>query len=254
MKIIDALGGTMKKALLWLLAGAFIVSSLPVPGYGQEAGEILERMIKAQGGRKVLESLKDTTITGTMELIQQGMNATMTMYQKEPNLMRMDIEIMGMVITQAYDGQKGWFLNPQTGTAQEMDENMNKEFKRQALGNDSLLNPAKYGISYAFKGKEKVGDKECLVLEQTMSDGHKSTLYIDPDTHLIARTKTTTLSQMGGGEVQSETIFGDYRKEGDTVTAHTMTILQEGAEFARMTLTKIAFNTGIEDSLFQMSR
>jgi outer membrane lipoprotein-sorting protein len=211
-------------------------------------------MIEAQGGRKVLESLKDTTITGTMELVQQGMNATMTMYQKEPNLMRMDLEIMGMVITQAYDGQKGWFLNPQTGTAQEMDENMNKEFKRQALGNDSILNPAKYGIIYAFKGKEKIGDKEYLALEQTMSDGHKSTLYIDPDTHLTVRARTTALSQTGGGEVQSETIFGDFRKEGDAMVAHSMTILQDGAEFARMTMSKVTFNSGLEDSLFQMSK
>jgi outer membrane lipoprotein-sorting protein len=244
----------MKKTLIGILAGAFIFSSLPALGYGQEAGDVLNMMIEAQGGRKVLEGLKDTTISGTMELIQQGMNATMTMYQKEPNLMRMDIEVMGMVVTQAFDGQKGWYLNPQTGAAQDMDENMNKEFKRQALGNDSLLNPAKYGITYAFKGKEKAGDKECLVLEQTMSDGHKSTLYVDPDTHLMARSKTMTLSQMGGGEVQSETIFGDYRKEGDAMVAHSMTILQDGAEFARMTLTKVTFNAGLEDSLFQMSR
>jgi outer membrane lipoprotein-sorting protein len=244
----------MKKTLIWVLAGVFVVSSLSLAGYGQEGGDILNRMIEAQGGRKALEVLKDTTISGTMELVQQGMNATLTMYQKEPNMMRMDIEIMGMVITQAFDGQKGWFLNPQTGTAQDMDENMNKEFKRQALGNDSLLNPAKYGISYAYKGKEKVGDKECLVLEQTMSDGHKSTLYLDPDTYLLARSKTTTLSQMGSGEVLSETIFGDYSKEGDVLVAHTMTILQDGAEFARMTLTKVTYNSGLEDSLFQMSK
>jgi outer membrane lipoprotein-sorting protein len=244
----------MKKSLIWALAGAFVISSIPVIGYGQEAGQVLEKMIEAQGGRKVLESLKDTTVSGTMELIQQGMNATLTMYQKEPNMMRMDIEIMGMVITQAFDGQKGWSLNPQTGTAQDMDENMNKEFKRQALGNDSLLNPAKYGITYAAKGKEKAGDKEFLVLEQTMSDGHKSTLFIDPDTYLTARAKTTSMSPMGGGEIQSETIFGDYRKEGEAMVAHSLTILQDGAEFARMTLTKIAYNSGLEDSLFQMAR
>jgi outer membrane lipoprotein-sorting protein len=244
----------MKKTLIWMLAGACVIASIPFMGYGQEAGPVLEKMIEAQGGRKVLEGIKDTTISGTMELIQQGMNATLTMYQKEPNLMRMDIEVMGMVITQAFDGQKGWFLNPQTGAAQDMDENMNKEFKRQALGNDSLLNPAKYGITYAYIGKEKAGDKECLVLEQTMSDGHKSTLYLDPDTYLMARSKTTTMAQMGGGEVQSETIVGDYRKEGDAMVAHSMTILQDGAEFARMTLTKVTFNSGLEDSLFQMSQ
>jgi outer membrane lipoprotein-sorting protein len=244
----------MRKAITLALAGAVVIAALPLAASADEAGDILERMIAAQGGRKVLESIKDTTVSGSMELIQQGMTATMTMYQKEPNLMRMDIEVMGMVITQAFDGQKGWYLNPQTGTAQEMDENMNKEFKRQALGNDSLLNPAKYGIAYAAKGREKVGDKDYLVLEQTMADGHKSTLYIDPDTGLLSRSKTMALSPMGGGEVQGETIMGDYRKEGEAMMAHSMTILQDGAEFARMTLTKIEFNKGLENSLFQMSQ
>lgn len=244
----------MRKAIILALTGAIVLSALPPSARADEAAQLLERMIDAQGGRKALGAIKDSTVSGTMELVQQGMTGTLTMYQKEPNMMRMDMEVMGMVITQAFDGQKGWYLNPQTGTAQEMDENMNKEFKRQALGNDSLLNPAKYGITYAAKGREKLADKEYLVLEQTMADGHKGTLYIDPDTGLLARSRTTALSPMGGGEVQSETIMGDYRKEGETMMAHSMTILQDGAEFIRMTLTKVEFNKALEDSLFQMSQ
>ncbi len=96
----------MKKTLIWVLAGLFVMSILPAQGFGQTSKEVLEKMIDAQGGRKAMEAAKDTTISGTMELIQQGMNATLTMYQKEPNMMRMDIEVMGMVITQAFDGQK----------------------------------------------------------------------------------------------------------------------------------------------------
>ena len=244
----------MHKAVRILVVISIAASLIPAAAQAQTAQQVLDKLIEAQGGRAALAAIKDMTYTGTAEMVQFGMSGGITMHQKEPNKMRMDIEIMGMVITQAFDGQKGWYLNPQTGAAQDMDENMNKEFKRQALGNDSLLNPAKYGITYVYKGKEKAGDKDCLVLEQTMSDGHKSTLYLDPDTYLMARSKTTTLSQMGGGEVQSETIFGDYRKEGDAMVAHSMTILQDGAEFARMTLTKISYNSGLEDSLFQMTR
>ena len=247
-------GGMMKKVITGILAGLLVAAILPAPGYGQDAKDVLEKMIEAQGGRKVLAGLKDTTVSGTMEMIQQGMNATLTMYQKEPNMMRMDIEIMGMVITQAYDGQKAWYLNPQTGAVQEMDETMAKEFKRQAMGNDSLLNPDKYGITFAFKGKEKIGDKDCPVLEQTLSDGHKNTFYLDPATYLVLKTKTMASNPMGGGDVLTETTMGDYRKEGDAMVAHTMTILQDGAEFARMTLTKITYNTGIEDTLFQMGK
>jgi len=244
----------MKKTLIWVLAGLFVMSILPAQGFGQTSKKVLEKMIDAQGGRKAMEAAKDTTISGTMELIQQGMNATLTMYQKEPNMMRMDIEVMGMVITQAFDGQKAWFLNPQTGATEEMPENLAKEFKRQALGNDSILNPEKYGITYELKGEEKVGDKDCLVMEQTMPDGHKNTLYVDSTSYLALKTKTMTMGQMGGGEVLTETLMSDYRKEGDLMAAHSMTILQDGAEFARMTLTKITYNSGLQDSLFQMAK
>jgi outer membrane lipoprotein-sorting protein len=243
----------MKKTLIWVLAGLFVISLLPVQGFGQTSKEVLDKMIEAQGGRKAMEAIKDTTVSGTMELIQQGMNATMTMCQKEPDMMRMDIEVMGMVVTQAFDGQKAWFLNPQTGVAEEMPENLAKEFKRQAMGNDSILNPERYGITYEFKGKEKIGDKDCLVMEQTMSDGHKSTLYVDSATSLTVKIKTMTMGQMGGGEVLSETLLADYRKEGDLMAAHSMTINQDGAEFARLTLTKITYNSGLQDSLFRMA-
>jgi outer membrane lipoprotein-sorting protein len=251
---MNAKGGPMKKTLIGILALLVVVSLLPAPAAAQTEKDVVEKMIEAQGGRKVLAGLKDTTISGTMEMVQQGMNAALTMYQKEPDKMRMDIEIMGMVITQAYDGKIGWFLNPQTGATQEMDENTLKEFKRQAMGNDSLLNPEKWGITYALKGKETVGDKECLVMVQTLSDGHQNTFYLDPVSYLVLRTKTTATNPMGGGEIQAETVMGDYRKEGEAVVAHTMTILQDGAEFARMTLTKITYNSGLEDSLFQMSK
>ena len=244
----------MKKTIIWVTAGLLVMSILPAQGFGQTGKDVLEKMIVAQGGRKAMEAARDTTISGTMELIQQGMNATLTMYQKEPNMMRMDIEVMGMVITQAFDGQKAWFLNPQTGATEEMPENLAKEFKRQAMGNDSILNPEKYGITYELKGKDKVGDKDCLLLEQTMPDGHKTTLYVDSTSYFPLKTKTMTISQMGGGEVLTETSLSDYRMEGDLMAAHSMTILQDGAEFARLTLTKITYNTGLQDSQFQMAK
>ena len=243
----------MKKTLTICLLGLFLVSLSVAVGFGQTTKEILDKMIEAQGGRKVLAALKDTTITATIDLIAQGMSGNLTIHQKEPDKMRMDIEIQGMVITQAFDGVKGWQINPMAGgVAAEMTESENRDFKKQALGNDSFLNPEKYGITYAFKGKEKVQDKEYLVLEQAYADGQKVTMYIDPVTYLTYKAKAKV--NQAGVEIDQETIFGDYRKEGDTVAAHTMTIFQSGAEYMKMTFNKIAFNTGIQDSLFKMSK
>jgi len=123
----------MKKAST---AGLLVLLALgaAVPAEAQTAGEILERMIDAQGGRKVLGSLRDSILTGTVEMVSMGMNGGITITQKEPNKMRMDIEVMGTVISQAFDGEKAWFTNPQTGSAEEMTGRQAEDFKNQALG------------------------------------------------------------------------------------------------------------------------
>ena len=243
----------MRKRGFAILAGLVLLTSIGGALWSQTAQDVLKKMIEAQGGRKVLESLKDTTISGTMELVQQGMNATLTMYQKEPNMMRMDIEVMGMVITQAFDGEKGWWVNPQTGASEELPENQADMLKRQAFGSDSLLHPEKFGITYELKGTEAVDGKECVVLEQTFKDGNKNTILLDGATYLPFRTRSKSLNQMGV-EVQSETLMSDYKTVDGVPVPHALTIYQDGQEFMKMTVTKVSYNAGLEDSFFKMTK
>jgi outer membrane lipoprotein-sorting protein len=243
----------MKKSLSLIICGLFLLALVYAPGHSQTAKDILAKYIEAQGGAKALAVVKDTTISGTMELVSYGMTGTLTLYQKEPNKMRTDVEVMGMLITQAFDGEIAWGVDPQTGATQQMPENMTKEFKRQALGNSALLNPEKFGIKYDFTGKEKINDKEYLVLTQTTAEGHVTTIYIDPATYLAYKTKGKTIGETGE-ELMVESILGDYKKVDGVIMAHSMTTYRDGQEFMRMTLTKVAFNSGLEDSLFQMAK
>ena len=242
----------MKKIFSACLLSLFLLSLMTSPGLSQEASDILKKMVEAQGGKKVLEKIKDMTLSGTLEMTQMGMTGSMTMYKKEPNKVRMDIEVMGMIITQAYDGETAWWVNPQTGSREEVPERQAEDMKRMALGIDAFLYPEKYGISFAYKGKEKIEEKEYLVLEQTFSDGHKATLYIDPKTYLAYKTKSTTVNQMGV-EVEQETFESDFKKVNGMTIAYSIIIFQDGEEFMKLTLTEVTFNSGLEDSLFKMS-
>lgn len=243
---------SMKKGFSLCLLGIFLLGLVISSGHSQTANEILEKMIEAQGGRKALEKIKDTTVSGSVEMIQFNMSASITIYMKEPNMMRADIEVMGMMITQAYDGKTAWAINPQTGSTEKMPEQQAEYTKRQALGNDALLHPEKYGITYTYKGKEKIEDKDYLVLEQTFSDGFKATHYVNPDTYLAYKTKAPELNQMGI-EVESETFMSNYKKVDGLMVAHSITTYQDGEEYTKMTITEVKFNSGLEDSLFKMS-
>jgi len=243
----------MKKATASALAAIVVLTLAALPGYGQTTQDVLNKMIEATGGRKALQAIKDTTISGTAEMVQFGMTANITIYQKEPNKVRYDIDISaaGMTIVQAYDGQKAWFTNPQTGATEEMPELQAKDFSRQALGNAALLDPAKLGITYALKPKAKIEDKDYIVLEQTLADGHKTTIYLDPATYLPYKSTTKSID-MSGAEIDAETFAGDYRKVDGTLVSFSMRILQNGAEFMRMTFSSVKYNSNIDDALFVM--
>jgi outer membrane lipoprotein-sorting protein len=241
----------MKRIMTISIIGMMFLSLLCVQSAAQTADEILAKMIEAQGGRKALEGIKDTTFSGTMLMVPLNATGSLTMYQKEPNKMRFNGEIMGMTFIQAYDGTTAWGTDPQTGSAQEMPEKAGQEFKRQAQGQDTILNPKKLGITYTFKGKEKINDTDYLVLEQTFSDGHNASLYIDPATYLVYKTKSMTLNQLEA-EVETESIQGDYKKVEGIVMPHSITIYQGGQEYMKITIQEITFNSDLEDSLFKM--
>lgn len=204
------------------------------------------------GGRKTLEKIKDTTISGSMDLTQMGLSGALTIYQKEPNKSRFDIEVMGMVITQACDGETAWMINPQTSMTEEMPELAAEYMKRESLGNSTYLDPKKFGITFTYLGKEKIEGEDYLVLEQAFADGFTTTMYIDPDTYLIFKGKGKTLNNMGV-EVEAETFFSDYKKVDGIMAAHTLVSYQDGEEYVTITITEIKFNSALEDSLFVMN-
>lgn len=245
----------MKKILSLCVLGVFLFGSIASLNYGQKVGDILEKMIDAQGGRKALGDIKDTTMIGTMEIAMPGMSASLTMYHKEPNKLRMDMEMMGMMITMAYDGETSWWINPQTGATEEMPTEQEEGFMRQAWGNDIwgndiLLNPEKHGVTYELKGKETLEGKEYYVLKQSFPDGWSMTSYIDAQTYLPYKSISKMLNM--GVEVETEAFISDWRKIDGIMTAHMIKSFAGGEEVMTMSFTEVKYNTGIEDSLFKM--
>ena len=241
----------MKKTFSLFLLSCFLVSITSAPGYGQKVSDILGKMIKARGGKTALKSIKDITFTGTMEMPAMGASGSIVLYQKEPDQSRWDIDMAGMVLTRATDGKTAWGTNFQTGALEALPEQEAAEFNRNALGYTSMLNPKKYGLSHALKGKEQIDGKDHFVLEQTYSDGFKVTLYVDCKTYLTTKSKGTQNTQ--AGEVEFEKLMSDYKKVNGIMIPHSMTTYQNGTEYMKITLTEIKFNTGLEDSFFKMN-
>jgi len=221
----------MKKTFQAVLVGFILVALAAAPLLSQSPEEIVQKMVKAMGGKKALEGIQDTTMTGTIELPQMGLSGTITVYKKEPDKRRADIEVMGM---------------------EEMPETEAANAKREAMPSVAILDPAKYGLSFTYKGKEKVDEKDHFVLEETFPDGFRVTLYLDTQTYLVTKSTGTVNTQMG--EVAFEQLASDHKKVGGLTVPHTMRTFYNGAEYMTITLSEVKFNTGLEDSLFAMEK
>ncbi|MDH5466934.1 MAG: outer membrane lipoprotein-sorting protein [Candidatus Aminicenantes bacterium] len=239
----------MKRVLSLTIAGLFLTALLSAPGSAQTAEQVLKKMVEAQGGQKLFESIKDITLTGSVEIPMQGLSGTLTMYKKEPDKRRLDFEVMGMVITQAYDGQIGWYTNPQTGSIEEMGEELLAETKRQALPIVAIIYPGKYGMTYAYQGKETIEGQDYFLLEETYPDGFKATLYIDAGTYLIYKQKVKVMQM--GAEVEVEQFSSDYKKFNGMMIAQSIVSYAGGEEAQRISINEVKFNTGLDDALFK---
>ena len=237
----------MKKIFSLCLLSIFLFCMIVSPGIGQKTLEVLEKIIEAQGGRNVLGNIKDTTMKGTMDIVMSGMSGALTMTMKEPNMMRMDIEMMGMVLTQAYDGKIAWGTDPQ-GNVEEMTEEQTADLRRGAYGNDVILNPDKYGVTFALRDTENIEGKDYYVMVLIFPDGYQLPFHIDSKTYLPYKS-TMTGNQIG---VEVESFFSDYRKVEGTMIPFVHKVFQNGKEFMTMTFTEVKFNSGIKDSFFKM--
>ena len=233
--------------------GILLITVIAFPGYGQSIKRILKRMIDVQGGEKVFESIQDMTVTGAVEMVQQGVNGTLTMYKKEPEQRRVDLEVIGRIITQAYDGRTTWWTNPASGNIEEMTDQDASSMKRQSLPLVAILEPEKYGITFTYKGKEEVEGRDYHVLEQAYKDGYTMLRYVDAETYFTGRTRSTRMGP-GGSPIQVEQVMSDFKEIDGMTMAHTIVTYYNGEVYTKITVQGVKINTGLDDALFKWER
>ena len=246
----------MKRTFAAISLFALLISFSLVPAAAQdgearkieEGKRILGKMIDASGGRDRLAKIQDRKVTCTINIIPINISGSLILSEKK-NKLRQDIQIMGMNIIQAYNGETGWMTNPQTGAVMDMPEPAIEQFKREALGDDALLFPEKHGITFSFEGRESVEGTEYLLLKQTYKDGFETAMYVDPDTFLVYKTLGTTVTETLE-KTDQETTLSDYRDVDGTKVPFSVKIKQGGMDYAEVTMTEYKYNTNLEDSLF----
>lgn len=240
-----------RKILFFTVAMGFLFS---IYASAQTADEIIKKNIDAKGGLSKLKSIKTIRLTGLFSMPPMGIeDATITVVAKRPNLIRMDIEVMGMVVVRAFDGETAWQIMPtQMGDMEtgEMPEDDAKEMKRESDFDGYLIDYKKKGHKVELIGKEDMEGTEVYNLKVTLKDGYVVNFYFDTNNFLELKSKAKTSFQ--GQDMEGETFYSDYKEVAGILFSHSIEMKLDGQTSQQVIFEKIELNVDVEDDYFKM--
>ncbi|MBO0800928.1 MAG: hypothetical protein J2P31_19085 [Blastocatellia bacterium] len=209
--------------------------------------EILDKYVKALGGKETLEKLNTRIIKGSLDIDAMNMGGSFEKFDKAPNKSSTRISIQGFGdINSVYDGTKGWAVDPFTGF-RELSGIELAATKREADFR-SALNFKKNYTKLEVKGKEKVESSEAYVVEATPAEGgDPEKFYFDVKSGLIVRHDSERESPQG--KLSAEEYLTDY-KEIDGVKIPFTTKFVTPAFALTFKIAEVQHNAEIDEAKF----
>ncbi len=233
----------MKKLITTTLAILIIASMNFVQA--QSLDNVLKKHFKAVGQDKLVSA---KTYYMKAKLSQMGQELPMEMKMKRPNKFRVEMEMMGQKMIQAYDGEKGWMIAPWLSPdPQALEGDQLKQAMQQADFEGELYNYEQKGSSVDFVGKVNADGKEAYKIKLTSKDGNVKDYFIDAGTNLILKVKAKISAN--GQEIEVEQLFSDY-KDFDGIKMATKLVSKTPMGDVSITMEEFKINEDFDDSIF----
>lgn len=211
------------------------------------AQQVFEKYVAAVGGREAAARLKTRRLKGTREA-SQGRSWPMEVTAGGPErfLMVVDIPEQGR-FSQGFDGAAGWVSNPRTTRG--LGDKELEELRRTAR----LLEPFKVEgptASMRVAGRERIGDRETVVVEDGQGRALGQRLFFDAQTGLLLRRQDFTEAVLF--PISEQTDFEDYREVDGVRLPFVIRTSNVDTWFSvTRRFTEVRHNVPVEDSAFR---
>jgi len=177
-----------------------------------DAREIINRHIKAIGGREAILAHKSMQATGTLSIPSSGISGPIEMFQAaSPDRMLVKMTLPGIGdIIEGFDGSHGWSMNAMTGAMLKV----GKELTQTKLDADfylELRDPQKYPVVKTIE-KTTFDGRPCYKVSLKRIDGVEDFDFYDVATGLRAGSMNTR--ETFTGVVNMTQIEGGYKRFG----------------------------------------
>jgi hypothetical protein len=244
----------MNRALLRanVVIGAAFLAAIALPRLVAanlpKAETILDKYVEVTGGKAAYEKLHSQMASGIFEVPAAGIKGAIAMYSAEPDLAYNEVVFEGIgKITDGSDGKVAWANSAMQGPR--VKEGAERAEALQAARFNGELHWRETYKTAETTGVEAVDGKDCYKVVLTPAEGSAVTHFYDKDSGLLVKVSHTAQSPMG--EVQVDSFFTEYRKEGDILMPHKVRQNAAGQEFT-ITIDTVKLNPEIPKDRFDL--
>lgn len=225
---------------------AVMVLAIPARAGIEKTQKVVRRYTRAIGGER-LADVETVRVTGFLTMM--GFEAPFTITMKRPDRSRMDVDMLGRTIVQAFDGENAWWINPLAGVHEpaEMPEDFASQLKRWTALESPLLDYRRKNNRVDVVGPAEDGTLQVRVRRP---GGEIIDMFLDTDTWLEVR---RSYEQPRRGKMRHvDTYFDDYTETDGVMTPGTIRGVDiRGSKYV-MSINNWQFDAPIDDDAFAM--
>ena len=210
------------------------------------AADVLEKYVKAIGGRDALQKFKTRYQAGTVELSPMGLKGTIESYSRSDDRSLTKVSLAGIGdILDGYDGKTAWTVNPIQGSRIKEGRELLQTKRNNIYARESSID--KIYKNVMVRGIEKVGERDAYVIVASTDGLPDDILYFDKETGLMLRSDTISITPEG--EQAVKTFYDDYREVDGIKSAFKIKAITPAFEINSV-ITEVKYGMPIEDSKF----
>lgn len=227
----------------------FFTALMLIAFVGVEA-QSLEKVLAKNYAATGVEKMADVeTFIISAKMSTMGMDMPMTIKVKKPNKFRVEIEMMGQKTVSAFNGDKGWAINPMLGAGvKDLEGAQLNQAISQSDMEGELYNYKKKGHTAELLGKVDADGKDAYEIKLTNRDGSVKNYFIDASTYLVA--KVTAKVEAMGQSLNVETKMMEYQNINGIQMAKRVNV-ETPMGTQSIIMEEIKLNEKIDDAIFE---
>jgi photosynthetic reaction center cytochrome c subunit len=211
------------------------------------ADQILAKYVEGLGGQATIDKMKTLVMKGTYV----GFNGASLPYEVDlvaPDKFYINVTAQQGTVERGFDGKVAWEKGPR-GVNELMNPVLD-DLKAVFLFYRNIKLKEQFS-QMRFGGRDKIGERNVLVLNGRTADNHRERLYFDAETGFLLRRISYLETPIG--VIPSQIDFEDYRDVDGVKLPFTVKVLSvEPGLVSTRQYTEIKLNVPIDDAKFKM--